>query len=199
MEKEFFIIFGRSGSGKGTQAQLLKKHLEEKGHANVLHVTTGGGFREFIAGSSYAAQTSRDITNSGGLNPSFLAIWNWSNIFIKQLSGTETVILDGAPRRVEEVGPLQNAVTFFGYERTTILYLDVSEIWATDKLISRGREDDNEKSEQERKMKWFNEDMLPCIELYKNDHTCRYIHINGEQPVEEVHSEIIQKLDEIRH
>ncbi len=199
MEKEFYIIFGRSGSGKGTQAELLKKHLEEQGHANVLYVTTGGGFREFIAGSSYAAQISREITNKGGLNPSFLAIWNWSNIFIKHLSGSETVILDGAPRRVEEVAPLQNAAEFFGYNRTRVIYLDVSETWATDKLISRGREDDNESAEQHRKMKWFNEDMLPCIEFYKNNPACTYIHINGEQSIEEVHEEVVNKLHEIRH
>ncbi len=198
-KKQFYIIFGRSGCGKGTQSQLLKKKLEAEGYGNVLYVTTGAGFREFISGSSYAAQTSRDITNNGGLNPSFLAIWNWSNIFIKHLSGTETVILDGAPRRIEEVAPLQNAVSFFGYTRTTIIYLDVSEAWAMDKLVSRGREDDNELHEQERKMKWFNEDMLPCVEFYKNDPSCTYVHINGEQSVEDVHKEITEKLHEIRH
>ncbi len=198
-QKEFFIIMGRSGCGKGTQADLLKKVLEGRGSSTggekVLHVTTGGGFREFIDGDSYAAKVSKEITNTGGLNPEFLAIWNWSNIFIKNLQGDESVILDGAPRRVDEMAPLHSAVQFYGFGKPTVIYLNVSETWAMDKLASRGREDDRNRVEQEKKMEWFNEDMLPCIEKYMHDPRYAFIHVNGEQTVEEVHSEIISKLN----
>lgn len=196
MEKQFIIIIGRSGSGKGTQAELLGKVLLEHGAAKILHTTTGGGFREFIEGETYAAKVSKDITNSGGLAPEFLAIWNWSNIFIKNITGTETVILDGAPRRMAEVDALHSAIRFFGYEKATVIHLDVSETWAVDKLASRGREDDNQREEQERKMQWFMEDVLSCLDFYSRDPRYSYIHVNGEQTVEEVHNELIQKLDQ---
>lgn len=195
MEKQFYIIMGRSGCGKGTQAELLQKALEERGADKVLHVTTGGGFREFIAGDSYAAKLSRELTNTGGLNPEFLAVWNWSNIFIKNITGNETVILDGAPRRVDEIGPLSSAIQFFGYVHPTIIYLDVSETWAMDKLSSRGREDDSQKEEQEKKMQWFSEDVLPCLDRYAHDPRYTFIHVNGEQMVEEVHDELMEKLN----
>lgn len=193
-QKKFYIIIGRSGCGKGTQAELLQKVLEEKGVEKVLHITTGGGFREFIAGPSYAAQISKELTNSGGLNPEFLAVWNWSNIFIKNLTGKETVILEGAPRRVGEVAPLYSAMQFFGYERPIVIYLNVSETWAMEKIASRGREDDNERHEQEEKMRWFNQDVLPCLDVYSRDSRYSYIHVNGEQTIEEVHAEIVSKL-----
>lgn len=196
MEKQFFIIMGRSGCGKGTQAELLKKVLEERGAEKVLHATTGGGFREFHEGSSYAAQASKALVNSGGLSPEFLAIWNWSNIFINNLSESETVILDGAPRRIDEVAPLHSAIQFYGYKNPVVIYVNVSETWAKEKLTSRGREDDRRIEEQERKMKWFNEDMLPCIDAYSRDPRYVYIHVNGEQAIEEVHAEILAKLDQ---
>jgi adenylate kinase len=199
MHKKFYIIIGRSGSGKGTQADLLGRVLLGRGAKNVLHTTTGGGFREFIEGDSYAAKLSKEVTNSGGLGAEFLAIWNWSNIFIKSITGSETVILDGAPRRMAEVDALHSAIKFFGYEKPTVMYLDVSEGWAMDKLASRGREDDNLREEQERKMEWFNADVLPCVDAYSRDPRYAYIHVNGEQSVEEVHKELIEKLDAIRN
>jgi adenylate kinase len=197
--KKFYIIIGRSGSGKGTQADLLGQVLLSRGAKNILHATTGGGFREFIAGDSYAAKLSKEITNSGALSPEFLAIWNWSNIFIKNITGNETVILDGAPRRMAEVDALHSAIKFFGYEKPTVIYLDVSETWAMDKLASRGREDDRKREEQERKMEWFNQDVLPCVDAYSRDPRYSYVHVNGEQSVESVHKEITEKLDAIRY
>lgn len=195
MEKKFYIIVGRSGSGKGTQAELLKKFLEERGASKVLHVTTGGGFREFIAGDSYVATLSKELTNTGGLNPEFLAIWNWSNIFIKNLSGNETVILDGAPRRMGEMEPLHSAIKFFGYEIPVIIHLNVSETWAMEKLTSRGREDDTMRIEQEKKMEWFNNNVLPCLDAYSRDPRYIFMHINGEQSIEDVHAELVSKLE----
>lgn len=186
---------GRSGSGKGTQTTLFKTYLEGKGVKDVIHVTTGSGFREFIAGDSYAAKVSRNVNDTGGLQPEFLAIWNWSNIFINSIKGEETVILDGAPRKPVEVYALEGAISFFGYDMPTIIYIDVSEGWACEKLSSRGRPDDIEKESQERRMNWFMEEVLPCIDIYKHDARYGFIHVNGEQSVEDVQKEIVAKLE----
>lgn len=195
MEKQCYILMGRSGSGKGTQALLLKSYLEGRGHANVVHVTTGGGFRSFVGGESHAASLARAINDRAGLQPEFLAIWNWSTIFIQTLQGEESIILDGAPRKPLEVYVLQGALSFFGYKPATIIYLDVSEHWAKEKLASRGRADDQGKEEQERKMNWFMEEVLPCIDIFKHDPRHPFIHVNGEQSIEDVQRELISKLE----
>lgn len=195
MDKQFYILIGRSGSGKGTQALLLKEYLEKRGHTEVVHVTTGGSFRSFVEGSSHASEIAREINDTARLQPEFLAIWNWSNIFINTLKGGETVILDGAPRKPLEVSVLDGAISFFGYKPPTVIYIDVSETWACEKLSSRGRADDVGKEDQERKMSWFAEYVLPCIAMYKEDTRHTFIHINGEQSIGDVHKELIEKLE----
>ncbi len=192
--KQFFIIIGRSGCGKGTQADLLRKYLEEKGTEKVLHITTGGGFREFIERDTYASHLSKEITNNGKLNPEFLAIWNWSNIFINTLTGSEAVILDGAPRKLIEVVALESAVTFFGYHKPTVIYIDVPESWALERIAERNREDDRNPVDAELKQRWFEENVLPVIEHYAHDPKYNYIHVNGKQLPDEVHKEIVEKL-----
>lgn len=194
MNKQFFILIGRSGCGKGTQADLLKQKLEEKGAKDVIHITTGGGFREFIKGENYIPSLSRSINEKGELQPEFLAVWNWSNIFINTLKGGETIILDGAPRKSFEVAMLHSAISFLGYEKPIVIYVDVSEGWAKERLIGRGREDDKNENEIKNRMEWFETDVLSALDLYIHDPRYNFLHINGEQTIEEVHSEIMNKL-----
>ena len=193
MDKQFFIIIGRSGSGKGTQADLLKAHLEEKG-ASVEHITTGGGFRNFIQGNTYLAKQAQAVNVTGGLQPEFLAIWNWSNIFINSLKENDTVILDGAPRKVYEVQALHSAISFLGYKKPVAIYVDVSEGWAREKLLSRGRDDDKNVEDINRRLAWFESDVLPVVDMYMHDPRYKVLHINGEQSIDEVHQEIVEKL-----
>ena len=193
-QKQFFILIGRSGGGKGTQAELLKEYLEKKGHEKVLHITTGGGFRALSERGTYAAELSKANTNSGGFGPEFLAIWVWSTIFIDTLTGTETVILDGAPRKSAEATALHSAITFFGYHNPVVIYLDVSESASKDHIKDRGRDDDTPEGIA-RRMSWFDIETLPTIEGYLHDPRYRVLHINGNQTIDEVHTEIITKLD----
>lgn len=198
MNKQFFILIGRSGCGKGTQADLLKQKLEEAGTKDVIHITTGGGFREFIKGENYIPALSRSINEKGELQPEFLAVWNWSNIFINTLKGGETIILDGAPRKAFEVAMLHSAISFLGYEKPTVVYVDVSEGWAKERLIGRGREDDKNEDEIKNRMEWFETDVLSALDLYIHDPRYNFLHINGEQTIEEVHSEIMEKLNSVK-
>ena len=194
MDKQFFIIIGRSGSGKGTQARLLKSVLEEKG-ASVQHITTGGGFRNFIQSDNFVAKCSGELNEIGGLQPEFLAVWNWSNIFINTLKENDTVILDGAPRRMYEVPALESAITFLGYKNPTIIYVDVTENWAKERLLARGREDDKDIEDVNRRLAWFELDVLPVISTYIEDPRYKVLHVNGEQSIDAVHQEIIGKLN----
>lgn len=194
-QKKFFIIIGRSGCGKGTQAKLLQEVLEKKGAEKVLHFTTGGGFRKFSEAGSYSSKLSKDIENSGKLSPEFLAVWNWSNIFIENLVGGESVILDGAPRRIMEIEPLHSAIHFYGYaNHATVIYLDVTENFALARIAERNRDDDNTEEKAKRKMEWFETDIIPVLDIYSHDPRYTFIHVKGEQSIEEVHTEIIEKL-----
>lgn len=194
MQKQFFILLGRSGGGKGTQAALLKKHLEENGGHNVVHITTGGGFREFASQDSYIARLAKQVNETGGLQPEFLAVWNWSNIFINLLKEGETIILDGAPRKPFEVSVLHSAISFLGYTTPTVIYLDVSEGVAREHVKHRGRSDDIDEADVSKRMEWFETEVLPTLDVYLHDPRYKVLHINGNKTIEEVHQEIIEKL-----
>ncbi len=194
MDKQFFIFLGRSGGGKGTQAQLLKSVLESKGHEKVIHITTGGGFRQFITEDNYVARLAKEINETGGLQPEFLAVWNWSNIFITTLEGNETVILDGAPRKPFELDVLHSAISFLGYKHPTVIYLDVSESVSREHIKGRGRSDDKDEEDVANRMNWFETDVLPTFELYLKDPRYTVIHVNGNQAIDDVHQELIEKL-----
>lgn len=197
-KKQFFILIGRSGGGKGTQADLLRGYLESIGHTKVTHITTGGAFRNFIKEDTYISHLARKVNAEGGLQPEFLAVWNWSNIFINSLNGNETVILDGAPRKPFEVSVLHSAITFLGYEKPTVIYLDVSEQVSREHIRLRGRDDDLNVEDVDARMGWFETDVLPALEMYLQDPRYKVIHVNGNQAIEEVYKEIVGKLLEIQ-
>lgn len=194
-QKQFFIILGRSGSGKGTQAGLLKGYLQSHGHETVTHITTGGGFREFITEDNHIARLAKEVNENGKLQPEFLAVYIWSNIFINTLTGKETVILDGAPRKPFEVGILHSAISFLKYVKPVVIYLDTSESVARVHVATRGRDDDKDEEDVASRMDWFETDVLPALELYRADPRYTLIHVNGNQTIEEVHKELILKLE----
>ncbi len=205
-EKQFFIMIGRSGCGKGTQAQLLKSYFtniysdtsKENKIRQIKHITTGGSFREFLNNNSYTSEKSKIIMNAGGLMPEFLAIWNWSNIFVENMSGDETIILDGAPRKLMEVQALDSAMDFYDFKKLIVIYIDVTKDWATDRLIERGREDDKNQEEVNRKMEWFENDVKKVIDWYSEDPKYSFVHINGEGEIDEVHADLIKKINNLK-
>jgi adenylate kinase len=194
MDKQFFILIGRSGAGKGVQAKLLQEYLLRKGHGRVVHTTTGGGFRDFISQDNYVARLAKDYNEKGVLQPEFLAVWNWANIFINSLEVDDSVILDGAPRKSFEVKVLHSAITFFGFTKPVVVHLDVSESTARAHMAERNREDDEEEGIAAR-LSWFETEVLPALDLYINDPRYHVIHINGNQSIEEVHQELVEKLE----
>ena len=196
-QKRFFIFIGRSGCGKGTQAELLKSSLEGEGVKDVTHITTGGGFREFITRDGYISSLSAKEMKEGGLQPEFLAVWNWSNIFINTLKGGETILLDGAPRKPFEVKMLHSVISFLGYEKPVVVYVNVSESWAKERLMGRGRADDIDEANIALRMGWFETEVLPTFEEYLKDPRYTVLHINGEQPIEDVHKDIVEKLNSL--
>lgn len=201
-DKFFFIMIGRSGSGKGTQAELVKSYFENLYKENnlnieVKHITTGGNFRKFIETNNFTAKQSVDIINQGGLMPEFLAVWNWSNIFVENMTGSESVILDGAPRKLIEMQALDSVMSFYGFKKAVVIYIDVTKEWAVQRLEERGREDDKNRKEIDKKMGWFENDVKKVIEWYSQDPKYNFVHVNGERDIQDIHADIIKKIENI--
>jgi adenylate kinase len=192
MKPHTYIFIGRSGAGKGTQINLLIEKLRSAEHP-VLHIETGKVFRELIESDTCAAQISKEIARTGGLQPSFLSVWIWSDLLVKNFTGKEHLLFDGMPRRMSEAKILETALKFYGVENPTVIYLDVSRDWAMDRLNARGRNDDGKDSIEQR-MKWFDKDVVDTIEYMKHNTYYTFLDINGEQTIEGVQDEINKKL-----
>lgn len=189
-----FIFIGRSGSGKGTQAERLCDVLKGKDpNTPIFYQETGEVFREFIKGDLYTHKLSKEIMEKGGLQPPFLAVLMWGNAFVEKITGKEHLVVDGTPRYLDEARLLDSALSF--YERCAqVVYIDISKEEAVNRLLKRGRADDKECEDIQERMRWFDESVQETINHYKKSTEHTFIHINGEQPIDDVHKEILEKV-----
>jgi adenylate kinase family enzyme len=194
MEPKTFIFIGRSGCGKGTQVDLLIKYLKERSPNPVFYMESGEKFREFVSQSSHTADLAKKIMEAGGLQPAFLAIHIWSHLFIEQMLPDKHLIIDGTPRKLDEAKILDEALGFYGRNNVFVVYMNVGRKWATDRLTGRGRADDIKAEDIEKRLNWFDTDVMPAVEHLKASPRFRFLDINGEQTIEEVHNEIMAKI-----
>ncbi|HEC30731.1 MAG TPA: hypothetical protein ENI66_01815 [Candidatus Yonathbacteria bacterium] len=191
-----FIFFGRSGSGKGTQAKLLIKYLEENTQRKVLYIETGERFREFKVGESFSSKLTKEVMEHGGLMPEFLPVWIWSDFLIKNFTGDEHLVLDGLSRRVDEAPVLASALEFYKFNNPVVIHMNVSRERAFEMLKGRGRKDDTDEYINKR-LDWFETKVMPSIEYFKDHSGYVFLDINGGGSIEEVHKELIEKISKI--
>jgi adenylate kinase len=194
MTPQTFILFGPSGSGKGTQAKLLIDYLEKNDpEKKVLYLETGEKLREFAKGDSFSARRTKEVIDAGGLMPEFLPIWLWSQFFIEGISDGEHVVIDGISRRPHEAWILDGAMQFYNRKDPCIISLLVSPEWATERLEERGRLDDKE-AEIKKRMEWYEKNVVPALDHFRKNSYYKFLEINGEQSIPEVHQEILSKI-----
>ncbi len=190
----FFVFFGRSGAGKGTQADLLGKYLKEQDQEHpTYYFQTGGFFRDFLKKDTYTSKLVKETLKKGGLLPEFLPIWIWGQYLIDNYTGKENLILDGISRKFLESAVLDTALDYYNIKKRYIILLNVSEKWASERLFERGRSDDT-KNEIKRRLGWYKEKVVPAVDFFRDKKEYLFLDINGEQKIEEVHKEIISQV-----
>ncbi|NMB92200.1 MAG: nucleoside monophosphate kinase [Parcubacteria group bacterium] len=118
--KSLNIIFlGRSGSGKGTQLNLLKKRF------NLEEIDSGFLLRNFIKQKNSLAQNINEIIKNGNLVPTWLVVYLWVKkiLTVKNKKG---LIFEGSPRRLEEARILEECLNLMN-RKFIVIYLNVSE------------------------------------------------------------------------
>lgn len=194
MTPQTFIFFGPSGSGKGTQAKLVMEKLKQVDpERQVLYLETGQKFREFATEASFTAKKVKEILGSGGLMPEFLPVWIWTQYFVDHVSGDEHMILDGISRRPHEALVIDSAMQFYERKNPTVISLEVSPESSALRMLNRGRGDDN-KQEMKSRLEWYEKNVVPAINHFKNNAYYKFITINGEGSIEAVHAEILEKI-----
>jgi len=192
IDSEVYIFIGRSGCGKGTQVNLFKGELAKKG-SKILHIETGAFFREFIKGDLYTQKISKKTIETGGLMPEAIVVGLWANYLINNFTGTENLIFDGAPRKFQEAVLLDGMLAFLGIKKYKVVHINTSSKWATERLLARGRGDDTKEGIAKR-MQWYDTEVMKSINFFKKSKNCEFIDVNGEQTIEQVHTELMTKI-----
>ena len=119
------ILFGSPGSGKGTQAKLLKKYL------NAPHISTGDMLRMHIGQRDEIGRQAQALIKAGKLVPNELV-----NQLVEQRlaepDASNGIILDGYPRTLNQAGVLLELLKKEGFG-VAVLHLMVD----YEKIVAR--------------------------------------------------------------
>ena len=112
---------------------------------------------------------------------------------LSNLEQDNHMFIDGYPRRKEEAEMVDGALKFFNRENVIILDFIVSRETSKKRMLGRGRYDDTEENTETR-LDWYDKDVTPSIEYLKNQPGYIYIEIDGEGAIEEIQTDIINKI-----
>lgn len=180
---------GRPGSGKGTQARLLS----EKTGFQIF--STGDVYRKLAAEDTFLGRKIKNIIDKGNLTP----YWFASYLFEKEilnLAPDKGIIFEGVGRREPEAKMFHDVVEWL--ERPyVIFYLEASEKELKKRLFKRaqveGRADDAKEEHIETRFQEYEKYTQRSVEFFQSVGTV--VHINGEQSPEQVHADIMERIE----
>jgi adenylate kinase len=121
------ILIGPPGSGKGTQAENIKKQW------NLLHLSTGDLLRAQVKGNTSLGQTAKKYMESGELVPDELII----QILKEALPIEGGFILDGFPRTIAQAQQLEKMLKDIGLTIDVVLEFNVEDQRLINRILGR--------------------------------------------------------------
>lgn len=212
-----FVLMGRSGCGKGTQAKLLMEKYK-----NLYYISTGDLFRNLAKADTDVGAKIRKITEAGGLPFDDLATTLWMHEISYNVKEDQGIIADGMPRRLSEAENFDRFMDFLERSKNVFyLLIDISRQEAYDRLTKRrickkcgklipwigefkklekcdecggelfSRPDDNPQAIDNR-LNYYEDKVVQVLDYYKKDN--RLITINGDQPIDDVFNDILKAI-----
>ncbi|PZD72836.1 Adenylate kinase [Acaryochloris thomasi RCC1774] len=176
------IILGPPGSGKGTQAEKLASQ------ANIPHISTGELLRIAISQGTSLGKQARTFVESGDLVPDSLVIALMRER-LGQQDAQQGWILDGFPCNLTQAHALDSLLQIMGQPYGTVIHLDVEADKLTQRMLQRGRQDDQANIIQQR-LAVYQQQTAPLIDFYQRRRCLT--HIDG-SPTAEIVNSAIQK------
>ena len=178
------LVIGSVGSGKGTQVELLNQTLR------LPVVTMGEVFRHEMEQPTDRGRAVRAIMVRGDLVPADL----WEPVLrdhLKNLDLTNGAFLDGVIRSPEQLAAFDRIASELGLPPLAAVNITLPEAEALKRLKVRGRHDDTEDATRSR-LTWSREQTEPVVEQLRTRDGV--VDVNGNQPIEVVHDELVTKL-----
>ena len=180
--KKHILFLGPPGAGKGTQAALLSESH------SFLHLSTGELLRKEVELDTNLGIQVKDIMNKGQLVSDELVLEIVKNNLDKDNKGW---ILDGYPRNLSQANSLNDVLVEINQPLEIVFYLDIPEEVLINRLLIRGRKDDNEDTIRTR-LKIYKKTTEPLIDYFKNLSLLEYI--NADRDLNTISTDIKQKM-----
>jgi len=189
-----FVFFGIVGSGKGTQIELLQKYIKDHNLAeDVVLASPGVGYRKLVSDGYYTGQIVKETLDKGYLQPDFLTNGLVVSNLAFGMKENSCIMADGFPRTIIQSQTLEEILKYYGRSDINIVYIEISKEEATKRMKLRGRADDTDEGIAKRFDEYMN-NVIPAMNYFKGKEGYTIHTINGEQPIETVHQDLIKSL-----
>jgi adenylate kinase len=187
------ILFGKPGSGKGTQAEFLKNFY------NLVHISTGDLFRNNIKNKTQLGLLAKSYIDKGGLVPDQVTI----EMLINQVNINHDVngfIFDGFPRTISQAEALDSFMKSINMKITATISLEAEDSILEERLIKRGqlsgRTDDQDIDKIRNRFNEYNTKTSPLKKYYNSMN--KLFNINGIGTIDEIKNRLINLINQIK-
>ena len=153
------VIFGRQGSGKGTQCAMIITELGS------IHISTGDMLRAAVEQGTEFGLQAKAIMDRGELVSDEVI----SGIVAERLAQSDVIqngfLLDGYPRTLTQAESFVGILSDLGLTLDLALNLDVPIDEVTTRMLSRGRADDTEEAIA-RRLDLYEKETAPLFEFF---------------------------------
>ena len=184
------ILFGKPGSGKGTQAKFVKDKYD------LIHISTGDVFRYNISQQTDLGVLAKSYMEKGELVPDNVTI-QMLEAEVNKKPDANGFIFDGFPRTTLQAEMLDE---FFKNKNLSIsmtIALEVDENILIDRLISRGKDsgrvDDQDRSKIQNRFEEYNKKTSTLINYYRSQN--KLFEIEGSGKISEISQRIFNVID----
>ena len=184
------ILLGAPGAGKGTQA---KRVASEYG---IAHLSTGEMFRAAIEAGTDIGRRVEPILAKGELVPDELTV----GLIRERLmsNADDGFVLDGFPRNQPQSEALDDLLHDLGRELDAILYFDLPDDVATDRMLGRAGEEQRTDDTPEaiaHRLSIYHAKTEPVVEYYRV--TGKLVPLHADRTADQVWVEIQQALEQV--
>ena len=184
------ILFGKPGSGKGTQAEFVKRKYD------LVHISTGDLFRNNISNNTDLGLLAKSYMDKGDLVPDEVTI-KMLEAEVNKHSNANGFIFDGFPRTTIQAEILDQFLSTLKLSISMTIALEVDENLLIDRLINRGKDsgraDDQDRSKIQNRFEEYNKKTYPLINYYKNQN--KFFEVNGVGDINEISARIFNTID----
>lgn len=184
------VLFGPPGSGKGTQAAVLKEYLQ------VPHISTGDLLRAAVKAGSPLGLKVKAVMDAGELVSDDLMLDLLEDRFAQD-DARAGFVLDGYPRNLAQANALDAMLERIGRPVDYTILLEVPHELIVERLAGRaaqeGRKDDDPETVRAR-LKVYEEQTAPVADFYQQRGQLR--RLDGTGQVEDVQRRLRAALSE---